>query len=282
MEYRAQMQYLNADSISSRSTQTSSVFSGEGDDYDARIKEIEEYYMRTLLNENEDAGANAGKNAPAKAQHSWTNSRSVAKAILELPRQRSHPWSQPLPVRPSAPTQASPDLEVEINSQYRPSNGVLPLTSENLKLLQNPKLMPQKLECGDAATAAAAAETPSSSQGRKQGGGNEKCNKALYKTELCESFSTTGYCKYGNNCQFAHGLQELKFKERSNKFRTKPCINWMQHGKCRYGKRCCFKHGDDEDIQVYVKAGTVKNEIDNGHPRKNLHADVQALQRIIW
>lgn len=132
-------------------------------------------------------------------------------------------------------------------------------------------------------------------------------NKQLYKTELCESFTTKGFCKYGNKCQFAHGLNELKFKQRSNNFRTKPCINWDKLGYCPYGKRCLFKHGDDRDIQIYVKAGTViensdntngnngdatsnlntTNSITNGpsHVRpqhKNLHANVKRLQKITW
>lgn len=40
----------------------------------------------------------------------------------------------------------------------------------------------------------------------------QQINKGLYKTELCETFTTKGFCKYGNKCQFAHGLQELKLK----------------------------------------------------------------------
>ncbi|KAK5780853.1 putative mRNA-binding protein CTH1 PWA37_003511 [Arxiozyma heterogenica] len=132
-------------------------------------------------------------------------------------------------------------------------------------------------------------------------------NKQLYKTELCESFTTKGFCKYGNKCQFAHGLNELKFKQRSNNFRTKPCINWDKLGYCPYGKRCLFKHGDDRDIQIYVKAGTIIENLDNTNgnnsdatsnlntansttsgtphvrPRhKNLHANVKRLQKITW
>ena len=132
-------------------------------------------------------------------------------------------------------------------------------------------------------------------------------NKQLYKTELCESFTTKGFCKYGNKCQFAHGLNELKFKHRSNNFRTKPCINWDKLGYCPYGKRCLFKHGDDRDIQIYLQAGTIvdsSNNVINGTynttttnsvanfntneapqtkpRRKNLHANVKRLQRITW
>ena len=33
---------------------------------------------------------------------------------------------------------------------------------------------------------------------------------ALYKTQLCRSFYSTGKCKYGRVCQFAHGKKELE------------------------------------------------------------------------
>jgi hypothetical protein len=32
----------------------------------------------------------------------------------------------------------------------------------------------------------------------------------LYKTELCHTFVTTGVCRYGRRCRFAHGAQELR------------------------------------------------------------------------
>lgn len=126
----------------------------------------------------------------------------------------------------------------------------------------------------------------------------QEINKQLYKTELCESFTTKGFCKYGDKCQFAHGFNELKFKQRANNFRTKPCINWEKLGYCPYGKRCLFKHGDNKDIQLYVKAGTlnendetssqIHNTTHNSNStsfkprRKNLHANVKKLQKITW
>ena len=32
----------------------------------------------------------------------------------------------------------------------------------------------------------------------------------LYKTQLCRSFMSTGKCKYGRVCQYAHGRKELE------------------------------------------------------------------------
>ena len=49
------MNYHNM-STGSVSTGTSSIFSSDGDNYDYRIREIEEYYVKTLLNDDDDNG----------------------------------------------------------------------------------------------------------------------------------------------------------------------------------------------------------------------------------
>lgn len=33
---------------------------------------------------------------------------------------------------------------------------------------------------------------------------------ALYKTELCKNYTKTGFCRYGDMCQFAHGSEQLR------------------------------------------------------------------------
>merc|ERR1719469_1394800 len=46
---------------------------------------------------------------------------------------------------------------------------------------------------------------PNFQQGFGGGDSNEK-----YKTSLCNNFSSTGVCKFGDTCKFAHGVQELR------------------------------------------------------------------------
>jgi hypothetical protein len=58
------------------------------------------------------------------------------------------------------------------------------------------------------------------------------------KTKLCQSFSTSGQCKYGDKCVFAHGISELKT------YKTKICRNWM-NGRCTKTD-CPFAHGTVE------------------------------------
>ena len=70
-------------------------------------------------------------------------------------------------------------------------------------------------------------------------------SKRNYKTELCERFENEGSCKYGENCQFAHGKHELREKKdnRPSSFKTVPCRNfWKNDGFCPYGKKCRFVH----------------------------------------
>lgn len=179
-------------------------------------------------------------------------------------------------------------LQVDIHPTYDPTTEVLPLTIENL----------QKLSLDSLAT-------PPQPSRRKRLRAQQQQQKTttttatappptrqLYKTELCETFTVKGYCKYESKCQFAHGLDELQIKERANNFRTKNCNNWLKLGYCPYGNRCCFKHGDNKDIQIYVKAGTYvsrqeqqqqQNEQASAHVRKpRPHTNPMILKRMKW
>ncbi|KAF8796013.1 mRNA decay activator protein ZFP36L1 like protein [Argiope bruennichi] len=44
-------------------------------------------------------------------------------------------------------------------------------------------------------------------------------NSSRYKTELCRPFEESGTCKYGDKCQFAHGLGELRTLTRHPKYK---------------------------------------------------------------
>lgn len=72
-----------------------------------------------------------------------------------------------------------------------------------------------------------------------------------YKTELCRPFEESGFCKYGNRCQFAHGRHELRTVDRHPKYKTQLCKTFHTTGLCRYGKRCHFIHNDGEGGQIH-------------------------------
>ncbi|QLQ82363.1 hypothetical protein HG537_0H01250 [Torulaspora globosa] len=227
----------------------------DDDHYDARIREIEEYYVKSLLNDDEEEEMSSSETGKPllRAYQPLGYFKSSMRDIGEI-SYSSKKCRNP--------------LEVDINRNLMPSVDPLPLTTENLQRLTiSPGDVSRKTD-----HIANTTRVPDSQQ---------QLNKELYKTELCESFTTKGHCKYGNRCQFAHGLGELKFKQRSTNFRTKPCVNWTKLGYCPYGKRCCFKHGDDNDIKVYIKAENVLKATASKKP-KNLHANVRALQKISW
>ncbi|XP_076318634.1 mRNA decay activator protein ZFP36L2-like [Tachypleus tridentatus] len=71
-------------------------------------------------------------------------------------------------------------------------------------------------------------------------------NSTRYKTELCRPFEENGTCKYGDKCQFAHGMHELRTLARHPKYKTELCRTFHTTGLCPYGSRCHFIHYSEE------------------------------------
>ncbi|XKL61707.1 hypothetical protein PGB90_001540 [Kerria lacca] len=86
---------------------------------------------------------------------------------------------------------------------------------------------------------------------RSQSEPRGRCNKhgnmggiasSRYKTELCNRFEENGVCNYGEKCQFAHGVHELRDLARHPKYKTLLCRTFHAEGYCPYGTRCHFIH----------------------------------------
>ncbi|KAJ6684325.1 ZINC FINGER CCCH DOMAIN-CONTAINING PROTEIN 15 [Salix viminalis] len=76
----------------------------------------------------------------------------------------------------------------------------------------------------------------------------EVFNQGMWKTELCNKWQETGTCPYGNNCQFAHGIGELRPVIRHPRYKTQACRMVLAGGVCPYGHRCHFRHSlTDQD-----------------------------------
>jgi hypothetical protein len=73
--------------------------------------------------------------------------------------------------------------------------------------------------------------------------------ETLYKTELCRS-NEQGHCAYGEKCQFAHGIEELRTAHRPHNYKTKHCKSFSSNGRCAYGIRCRFIHSLDKAIDI--------------------------------
>lgn len=78
---------------------------------------------------------------------------------------------------------------------------------------------------------------------RRRGGST---TSSRYKTELCRPFEENGTCKYGDKCQFAHGIHEVRQLSRHPKYKTELCRTFHTIGFCPYGPRCHFIHNADE------------------------------------
>lgn len=88
-----------------------------------------------------------------------------------------------------------------------------------------------------------AIEESGDGQHRKQ---RVSTNSSRYKTELCRPYEENGTCKYGDKCQFAHGIHELRSLNRHPKYKTELCRTFHTIGFCPYGPRCHFVHKAEE------------------------------------
>ncbi|XP_057491217.1 zinc finger CCCH domain-containing protein 14-like isoform X2 [Actinidia eriantha] len=70
----------------------------------------------------------------------------------------------------------------------------------------------------------------------------EVYNQGMFKMELCNKWQRTGQCPYGDNCQFAHGITELRPVIRQPRYKTEICRTVLAGDECPYGHRCHFRH----------------------------------------
>jgi len=77
----------------------------------------------------------------------------------------------------------------------------------------------------------------------------------FFKTRICSKFRF-GTCRNAQNCNFAHGLHELRqpppnwqddsLKTRGTywNWKTKLCFKWQHAGSCPFREGCLFAHGE--------------------------------------
>lgn len=84
-------------------------------------------------------------------------------------------------------------------------------------------------------------------------------NSRKYKTEICKNFELYQKCKFGENCCFAHGRNELRKKQAFNDFyKTKICKHFHRKGFCPYGNRCQYFHFQTNSIYKELLETLVK------------------------
>ncbi|KAK8532268.1 hypothetical protein V6N13_131604 [Hibiscus sabdariffa] len=87
---------------------------------------------------------------------------------------------------------------------------------------------------------------------REKGIDMEVYNQGMVKTELCNKWQETGSCPYGDHCQFAHGITELRPVIRHPRYKTQVCRMVLAGEACPYGHRCHFRHSLTEQEQLLV------------------------------
>lgn len=71
-------------------------------------------------------------------------------------------------------------------------------------------------------------------------------NQSKYKRELCNNYRESGWCRYGLNCNYAHGEEELRGDFRREKI-NKKCMHYHGIGICMFGTRCRYIHDETEE-----------------------------------
>ncbi|XP_022726550.1 zinc finger CCCH domain-containing protein 15 isoform X1 [Durio zibethinus] len=86
----------------------------------------------------------------------------------------------------------------------------------------------------------------------------EVYNQGMFKTELCNKWQETGACPYGDHCQFAHGIEELRPVIRHPRYKTEVCRMVLAGDVCPYGHRCHFRHAltEQEKFMGHLKPST--------------------------
>ncbi|XP_074294051.1 zinc finger CCCH domain-containing protein 15-like [Silene latifolia] len=80
-------------------------------------------------------------------------------------------------------------------------------------------------------------------------------NQGMFKTELCNKWQDTGDCPYGDHCQFAHGIKELRPVIRHPRYKTEVCRMILSGDSCPYGHRCHFRHALTLEEQLIYGLG---------------------------
>lgn len=137
----------------------------------------------------------------------------------------------------------------------------------------------------DQSSSSASSSSSTSSDSIGSTNANAKVNTSRYKTEMCRPFQENGSCKYGEKCQFAHGLSELRTVSRHPKYKTDMCRTYHASGFCPYGPRCHFVHNLEEagvkqlPVNVVLRPGqssspTTSSSSSNNTNNENSQADV--------
>ncbi len=102
-----------------------------------------------------------------------------------------------------------------------------------------------------------------------------------FKTQLCMHFESTGKCPFGDACDFAHGLEQLRSNNSNAQvskatqhplYKTAICRSILQGRDCPYGSRCMFLHPDDFGFEAKMNEETMRRGRKNNGNTRNSYA----------
>ena len=100
-----------------------------------------------------------------------------------------------------------------------------------------------------------------------------------YKTEICRNWEVEGFCRFGDECTFAHGDFELNRKaSMPSNYKTKVCTQFTEDPfYCPYGEKCQFLHitfvKSSQTSNKPVKYSEILNETLKQLEKRIMHLD---------
>ena len=80
-----------------------------------------------------------------------------------------------------------------------------------------------------------------------------------WKKEKCHYWETYGYCKYGDQCAFAHEPEQKLKREIPKK---EKCSNFEKYGICLLGLSCPFSHEPEQILSQEIPKKSLNKEFD--------------------
>jgi len=94
--------------------------------------------------------------------------------------------------------------------------------------------------------------------GMADGGGRAEPprNPATYKVYMCRRLIEEKTCRYGDTCDFAHSLEEMRpMPPPQPGYKDSLCKFFEEKKECKWGKDCKFAHGKKEMIKHTTRPG---------------------------
>ena len=148
------------------------------------------------------------------------------------------------------------DNDVFITGSFEMNYDVTPLSELNIDAFFEQRKKPYVIKkSGNDSSLVIETQNPSGEVKRRN-----LLNPDRFKTQMCKAYKR-GSCLFAEQCQFAHGKEELRAPKVHQKYKTQKCKNF-DAGNCKHGNDCWFIHTNDENekkLTIQMKALSKKS-----------------------